>query len=111
MSNNNSDNTATGYGNMVNTTTGDTSTVQVLLPPRYGGKTKDPSKIKSSIKCTPAITGPSTGHPLPDDYATVKVNGHTVDLTVVHMHEFLIQGAPNPCDLEDIEEDQLLEIQ
>ena len=27
------------------------------------------------------------------------------------MYEFLIQGAPNPCDLEGIEEDQLLEIQ
>ena len=27
------------------------------------------------------------------------------------MYEFLIQGAPNPLDLEGIEEDQLLEIQ
>ena len=31
--------------------------------------------------------------------------------TTSHIYEFLIQGAPNPCDLESIEEDQLLEIQ
>ena len=111
MSNNNSDNTATGNGNMENTTMGETTTVHVPLSPYYGGKTKDPSKIKSSTKCTPAITGPSTGDPLPDDYSTVKANGHTVDLTDVHIYEFLIQGTPNPPDLEGIEEDQLLEIQ
>ena len=27
------------------------------------------------------------------------------------VYEFLIQGTPNPCDLEGIEEDQLQEIQ
>ena len=111
MSDNNSDNTATGNGNTDNTATGDTSTVHVLLSPHYGEKTKDPSKIKSSTKGTPAITGPSTGDPLPDDYATAKASGHTVNLTDVCTYEFLIQGTPNPCDLEGIEEDQLLEIQ
>ena len=59
----------------------------------------------------PAIAEPSTGDPLPDDYATVKATGHTVDLTDVRTCEFLIQGTPNPHDLEGIEEDQLLEIQ
>ena len=111
MRDNNSDNTTTGNGNTNNTATGNTSTVHVLSPPHYGGKTKDPSKIKSSTKHMPAITGPSTGDPLPDDYATAKASGHTVDLTDVHAYEFLIQSAPNPCDLEGIEEDQLLEIQ
>ena len=79
MSDNNSDNTATGDGNMDNTATGETSTVHVPLPPRYGGKTKDPSKIKTSTKCTPAIAEPSTGDPLPNVYATAKASGHTVD--------------------------------
>ena len=111
MSDNNSDNAATGDGNMDNTTTGETSTVHVPLSPCYGGKTKDPSKTKSSTKCMPAITGPSTDDPLLDDYATVKASGHTVDLTDVHIYEFLIQDTPNPCDLKGIEEDQLLEIQ
>ena len=47
MSDNNTDNTATGNGNMDNTATGETSTVHVPLPPCYGRKTKDPSKIKT----------------------------------------------------------------
>ena len=38
-------------------------------------------------------------------------SGHTVDLTDVCTNEFLIQGAPNPHDLEGIQKDQLLEIQ
>ena len=50
MSNNDTDNATTGDGNMDNTTTGETSTVHVPLPPCYGGKTKDPSKIKTSTK-------------------------------------------------------------
>ena len=41
----------------------------------------------------------------------MKASGHTVDLTDVCIHEYLIQGAQNPCNLEGIEEDQLLEIQ
>ena len=92
------DNAATGDGNMDNTTTGETSTVKVPLPPCYGGKTKDPSKIKTSTKCTTTIAEPSIGDPLPDENATVKASDHTFDPTDVHMYEFLIQGAPNPCD-------------
>ena len=41
----------------------------------------------------------------------MKACGHTVDLSDVQKYEFLIQGAPNPYDLEGIEKDQLLEIQ
>ena len=41
----------------------------------------------------------------------MKASGHTVDLSDVCICEFLIQGTPNPHDLEGIEEDQLLEIQ
>ena len=50
MSDNNTDNATTDDGNMENTATGETSTVQVPLPPCYGRKTKDPSKIKTSTK-------------------------------------------------------------
>ena len=57
------------------------------------------------------IAEPLTGDPLPDGHDTVKASGHTVDLSDVRTYEFLIQGTPNPHDLEGIEEDQLLEIQ
>ena len=109
--NGNTDNATTGHGNTDNTTTGETSAVQVPLPLCYGRKTKDPSKIKTSTKHTPTIVEPSIGDPLPDEIATVKVIGHTFDPTDVCTYEFLIQGTPNPLDLEGIEEDQLLEIQ
>ena len=41
----------------------------------------------------------------------MKGSGHTVYLSDVRIYEFLIQGTPNPHDLEGIEKDQLLEIQ
>ena len=41
----------------------------------------------------------------------MKASGHIFYLSDVHTNEFLIQGAPNPHELEGIEEDQLLEIQ
>ena len=106
-----SDDAAVSNNNTDNTATGETSTVQVPLPPCYGGKTKDPSKIKTSTKCTPTIAEPSIGDPLPNENTTAKASGHIIDPTDVHMCEFLIQGAPNPQDLEGIEEDQLLEVQ
>ena len=111
MSDNNTDNATTGDGNMDNTATGETSTVHVSLPLRYGGKTKDRSKIKTSTKCTPTIAEPLISDPLPNENTTAKASGHTVDPTDVHIYEVLIQGAQNPHDLEGIEEDQLLEIQ
>ena len=104
--NGNTDNAATGNGNTHNTITGETSTVDVPSPVLYGMKTNDPSKIKTSTKHTPSI-----GDPLPDEIATAKASGHTFDRTDVHIYEFLIQGAPNPLNLEGIEEHQLLEIQ
>ena len=54
---------------------------------------------------------PSIGDLPPDEIATVTASDHAFDPTDVHIYEFLIQGAPNPKDLEGIEEDQLLEIQ
>ena len=111
ISDSNTDNATTGNGNMDNTTTGETSTVQVSLSPCYGGKTKDTSKIKTSTKCMPTIAEPSIGDPPPNEIATAKASGHTFDPADVHIYEFLIQGAPNPFDLEGIEKDQLPEKQ
>ena len=91
MSDNNTDNATTGDGNMDNAVLGEASTVHVPLPPHPSGKAKDPSQIN--------------GHNI------VKASGHTLNLNDVHTYEFLIQGTPNPHDLEGIDEDQLLEIQ
>ena len=41
----------------------------------------------------------------------MKVYGHKPDSGDIGIYEFLIEGAPNPPDLESIEEDQLLQIQ
>ena len=51
------------------------------------------------------------GDPLPDSQATVKASGHTLDLGDIGIYEFFIDGAPNPHDLEGIEEEQLWQIQ
>ena len=41
----------------------------------------------------------------------MKVCGHKPDSGDTGIYEFLIEGTPNPPDLEGIEEDQLLQIQ
>ena len=107
----NTDDTIIGNDNTDNAVTDKTSTVHVPLPPHYKGKAKDPSQIKTSSKHATQIAEPSIGDPLLDDQANVKASGHTLDLGDVGIYEFLIQGAPNPPDLEGIEEDQLQEIQ
>ena len=94
-----------------NTDNATSSTVDIPSPLHYGRKTKDPSKIKTSTKHTPTIVEPSIDDPLPNENIIAKASGNTFDPTDVHIYEFLIQGAPNPLDLESIEEDQLLEIQ
>ena len=109
-SDNNTDNATPGDGNMDNAVTGQVSTVYIPLPPHYGGKAKHPCQIKTSTRHTTVIAEPSTGDPLLDSQATMKANGHTGDLSDVCIYEFLIQGTPNPHDLEGIEEGQLLEI-
>ena len=93
------------------TTTGEYSTVDVHLPPHSHEKAKYPSQIKISSKHRTAITEPSVGYPLPGSQATARVNGHMPDSGDIGIYEFLTEGAPNPPDLEGIEEDQLLQIQ
>ena len=110
-SNDNTDDAATGNDNMDNAEIGEASTVHIPLPPHYSEKAKDPSQNKTSSKHATAIAEPSTGDPLPDGQATVRASGRTFNLGDVLIYKFLIQGAPNPHDLEGIEEDQLLEIQ
>ena len=114
MSDNNTDDAVIGDGNTEITATGETSMVDVPSPLHYGRKTKDPSKVKTSKKHSPIMvepSEPSLGDPLPNEITTAMASGHAFNPTDVHIYEFLIQGAPNPLDLEGIEEDQLLEIQ
>ena len=92
-------------------TTGKDSTVDVHFPPHSCGKAKYPSQIKISSKYRTAITETLLGNPLQGSQANVKGNGHNPDSGDIGIYEFLIEGAPNPPDLEGIEEDQLLQIQ
>ena len=94
-----------------NATTGEDSTVDVHLPPHSHGKAKYPSQIRISSKYRTAGIEPLLGNPLPGSQATAKVNGHMPETGDIGIYKFLIEGAPNPPDLEGIEEDQLLQIQ
>ena len=75
------------------------------MSPHSSGKAKHPSQIKTSSKHTTAIAEPSIADPLLNSQATVKVNGDMLDSGDIGIYEFLIEGAPNPPDLEGIEED------
>ena len=92
-------------------TTGTDSTVDVHLLPHSSAKAKHPSQLKRSSKNRTETTEPSVGDPLTGSHATVKVNGHMPDPGDIGRYEFLIEGGPNPPDLEGIEDDQLLQIQ
>ena len=97
-----------------NVAPGETSTDDVPSPLLYGRKTTDPSKDKTSRKCRPVRVKPlesSMDDPPADKNATGKVKDHAFDPTDDQVYEFFIQGAPNPKDLEGVEEDQLLHIQ
>ena len=114
MSDNNTDDAVSGDDNTENTETGKDSTIDAPSPLLYSRKTTDPSKVKTSKRHIPIMvkpSEPSIGNPPPDETATVMASSHEFDPTDVHVYEFFIQGAPNPKDLEGVEEDQLLEIQ
>ena len=51
------------------------------------------------------------GNPHVDKYTTGKAKSHAFGPTDVRVYEFFVQGAPNPKDLEGVEEDLLLAIQ
>ena len=90
--------------------TGKDSTVDVHIPPQSHGKVKYPSQIKISSKYRTASTEASLGNPIPGSQATAKVNGLLSNSDDIGIYEFLIEGAPNPPDLEGINEDPLLQI-
>ena len=87
------------------------STEDVHLLPHPHGKAKYPSQIKTSSKYRTVHTEPLLGNPLPGSQATMKVHGHKPDSGDIGIHKFLIEGTPNPPDLEGIDEDQLIQIQ
>ena len=87
------------------------STEDIYFPPNSHGKAKYASQIKTSSKYRTVHTEPLLGDPLPGSQATMKIHGHKPDSGDIGKYEFLIEGAPNPPDLEGIEEDQLLQIQ
>ena len=102
MSNNNTDDPALGDDNAENVTKGKTSTNDVPSPSH---RPIWVTPLESSIDDPPAdesATKTAKGH---------AMKGHAFDPTDMRIYEFFIQGAPNPKDLEDIEEDQLLDIQ
>ena len=103
----NTDNAVIGDDNTGGAVIGEASKVHVPPLPHSSGKAKHPSQIETSSKHTTAIAEPSGSDPLLDSQATVKASGHTLDLGDVGIYEFLIQGAPNPPDLEGIKEEQL----
>ena len=114
MSDNNTDDVTLGDDNTENVMAGETSTNDIPSALLYGRKTTDPSKVKTSKKHRPIRVKPlepSIADPPADEITTEMVKGHAFDPTDVRVSEFFIQGAPNPKDLEGVEEDQLLDIQ
>ena len=103
-----------GNDNAENVVPGETSTEDVPSPLVYGRKTTNPSKVKTSRKHRPVRVKPlesSMGDPPVDNKATGKAKGQAFDPTDMRVYEFFIQGAPNPKNLEGVEEDQPLGIQ
>ena len=90
---------------------GKDSTEDVHLSPHPHQKAKYPSQIKISSKYRTARTEPLLGDSLPGSQATMKVHDHKPDSGDIGIYTFLIEGAPNPPNLEGIEQDQLLQIQ
>ena len=80
------------------------STEDIHMPPHPHGKAKYSSQIMTSSEYRTLL-----GNPLPGSQATTKVHGHKPDSGDIGIYEFLIEGAPNPPDLESIDEDQLIQ--
>ena len=114
MSDKDSPHTTSGDDNAENSEPGEDSTEDVPSPLIYGRKTNDPTKVKTSKRHRPIRVTPlksQTGNPHVDKDTTGKAESHVFDPTDVRVYEFFVEGAPNPKDLEGVEEDQLLGIQ
>ena len=123
MSDNNDDNTAMsdkdsppdipGDDNTENSELGENSTEEVPSPLIYGRKTNDPTKIKTSKRCRPVRVAPlefPMGNPHVDKDTTGIAKSYEFDPNNMCVHEFFFEGAPNPKDLEGVEEDKILAI-
>ena len=124
MSDNNDDNpamsdkdsplTTPGNDNAENSELGENSTEEVPSSLIYGRKTNDPTKVKTSKRCRPIRVEPlesPMGNPHVVKETTSKAKSYVFDPTDVQIYEFFSEGAPNPKDLEGVEEDQILAIQ
>ena len=107
MSDNDGPHTTSGDDNVENDISGENSTDDVPSPLIYSRKMTDPTKVKMSKRCRPVRVTPlysPTGNPPADKDITGKGKGQAFDPTNVQVYEFFIQGAPNPKDLEDVED-------
>ena len=114
MSDNHTSDAISGNDNAENVAPGEISTDDVPSPLLFGRKTTDPSKVNTSKKCRPIRIKPlesSMDDPPVDENVTETTKGHAFDPTDMQVYGFFIQGAPNPKDLEGVDEDQLLDIQ
>ena len=114
MSDNDSPQAISGNDNAEDSDLGENRTEDEPSPLIYGRKTNNPTKVKTSkrhrpIKVTP-LESP-TGNPHLDKDMMGKPNTHVFDPTDLRIHEFIFEGAPNPKDLEGVEEEKILAIQ
>ena len=103
-----------GDDNAENSEPGEDSTEDAPSPLIYGRKMNDPTKVKTSKRCRPIRVTPlesPMGNPHVDKDTTGKAKCNVFDPTNVRVYEFFVEDAPNPKDLEGVEEDQLLAIQ
>ena len=84
---------------------------EVPLPSNPLRKAKYLSQVKTSSKYRTVNTKPLLGDPFQSSQATMEMHGHKPDSGDIGTHEFLIKGAPNPPDLEGIDDEQLIQIQ
>ena len=114
MSNKGSPHATSGDDNAENSEPGENSTEDAPSPLIYGRKMNDPTKVKTSKRQRPVRVAPLESpmdNPHVNKDTTGKAKSHAFDPTDVRVYEFFVEGAPNPKDLEDVEEDQLLAIQ
>ena len=99
--------------NVENSEPGEKGTEDVPSPLIYGRKMNKSTKVKTSKRHRPIRVTPlqsPMGNPHVDKHTTGKAKSHAFDPTNVQVYEFFIEGAPNPKDLEGVDEDQLLAI-
>ena len=114
MSDKDSPHATSGNDNTENSEPGENSTEDAPSLLICGRKMNNPTKVKTSKRCRPvrvALLESPIGNPLVDKDTTGKAKSHAFDTTDMRVYEFFIEGAPNPKDLEGVEEDQLLAIQ